>query len=78
MWALVQTEAAPGRLVGDAAGAGDAAGVAVIRVGEGLDAAPGVLAAVAIDSRGDGAIDPVALPHPESIKSAAARNTAFM
>lgn len=77
MWAAVQTEAAPGRLVEDAAGAGDAAGVVAIRVGEGLDAAPGVLAAVAIDSRGDGVIDPVALPHPESIKSAA-RNTALM
>jgi hypothetical protein len=76
-WALVQTEPAAGRLVGVGVGFGEAVGVATIPVGDGLDTPAGVLVAVALGSPGDGTIDPVALPHPERIKSAA-RNTALM
>jgi hypothetical protein len=76
-WALLQTEAGAGRLVGEAVGAGDAAGGVAIWVGEGLETALGVLTAVAVDSRGDGAIDPVALPQPDT-RTIAARKAALI
>jgi hypothetical protein len=77
MWVLVQMPPGVGRLLGDGAGFGDAVGVGKIAVGDGLDMTAGVLMAVAVGTPGDGAREPVGLPHPERLTSAA-RNTALM